>query len=251
MHLQLSDEVRSLASGRENLANCLLSALEESWPAFYLGSVAPDYQTICGIPRAETHFYSMPPESRSQGPRKILAEYPQLLPGRSLEPGQAMCMAAYLVHLQLDLNWHYDVVLPYFANAAVVGDPRQGYLLHLILLTYLDQVAFHSLPDTAPAVLSAAEYDHWLPFATDDQIGAWHEFLLEQMGPDAATQTVQIFAGRLRMTPDEFSAKLSDLDWMNRELFSRIPVAKIQRQLIESVSQCLDLVEAYWFGRFY
>lgn len=250
MHLQLSDELLSLALSRETLDGRLLTALEEAWPAFYLGSVAPDYQTICGIPRAETHFYAMPPESRSQGRQALLAQYPQLVPGRSLDPGQAVFMAAYLVHLQLDLHWHFEVVLPYFANSAVAGDLRQGYLRHLTLLTYLDQLAFQSLPDTAPAVLAAAEYDHWLPFAAEDQLGAWRGLLLEQMAPDAATRTVQIFAGRLRMTPEEFSAKLNDPDWMNRELFSLIPVAKIQNQLIESVSESLDLVEAYWFGRF-
>ena len=99
-------------------------------------------------------------------------------------------------------------------------------------------------------MLAAAGYNHWLPFAEDEMLNSWRVFLLEQMTPGRSTQTVRIFAGRLRMTPDEFSAKLNDPDWMNKELFSRIPVAAIQRRLQESVPESLDLIEAYWDGRF-
>jgi hypothetical protein len=70
------------------------------------------------------------------------------------------------------------------------------------------------------------------------------------MRPGGTTQTVRIFAGRLRMTQDEFNAKLDDPDWMNEELFSRIPVAAIQRRLEESVLESLKLINAYWSGRF-
>lgn len=250
MHLQLSEEMRLLALGRQDLDHRLGSILVDAWPAFCLGSVAPDYQTICGVPRAETHFYAMPPQSRWQGQQNMLAQYPQLYPSKSLKPDKAAFVAAYLVHLRLDLNWHYDVVIPYFANTSVVGDLRQGYLLHVILLTYFDGLAFQSLPDPVSTALANAEYDHWLPYVANDQLDAWRKFLLEQMAPGATTQTIQIFADRLRMTPDEFTVKLNDRDWMNRELFSRIPVSKIQCQLMKSMSECLDLVETYWYGRF-
>ena len=127
MHLQLSEELRSLALSRQDFDSRLQNALLETWPAFYLGGVAPDYQTICGIPRAKTHFYSMPPESRLAGQQNMLALYPQLNPGQSLDPDQAVFIAAYLVHLQLDLIWHFDVVLPYFENSSVFDDQRQAY----------------------------------------------------------------------------------------------------------------------------
>ena len=250
MHMQLSEELRSLALSRQDLHGRLQNALLETWPAFYLGGVAPDFQTICGIPRSETHFYKMPPESRSAGQQNMLASFPQLSPGQSLDLDQAAFIAAYLVHLQLDLIWHFDVVLPYFANSSIVGNLRKGYLLHVILLTYLDDLAVHSLPETVPEALANATYEHWLPFAEKDQLDAWREFLLKQLAPGATIRTVKIFAERLRMTPDELTDKLNDRDWMNRELFSRIPVSKIQHQLTESIVECFDLVEAYWYGRF-
>lgn len=250
MHLHASEGLRTLALTRRDLDGRLLNGLCTAWPAFYFGSVAPDYQTICGIPRSDTHFYKMPPDSRSQGQQNMIAQFPQLYPGSALEPDQAAFIAAYLLHLRLDLDWHFDVVLPYFANSAIIEDPRQGYLLHVMLLAYLDNLAYQSLPDTAPAALAAAEIRQWLPFATDGELETWRDFLLEQMAPQAATRTVQIFARRLRMTPDEFTAKLNDPEWMNKELFSRIPVSKIQRQLNNSVTESLDLVDAYWNGRF-
>lgn len=249
MHLWLSEELRLHALSKEENDGRLPEALLGAWPAFYLGSVAPDYQTICGIPRAETHFYTMPPESIAQGWRNFLAAYPELYPGRSLAAEQGAFIAAYLMHLHLDLLWHFDVVLPYFANTELVGDFRNGYLLHLVYLTAVDQLALGSLPDSAQGDLAAAEYDRWLPFASNDEMLAWRDFLQRQMGPDALTQTIEIFAARLQMTPDEFGAKLNDPDWMDRELYSLIPVAKIERHLLDSIPGCYDLVEAYWNGR--
>jgi hypothetical protein len=249
MHLQLSEGLRSLALNRREIDGPYQLVFGQNWPAFYLGCVAPDFQTICGIPRAKTHFYSMPPESKSAAMENMLAAFPQLNPGQSLRPAHAGFIAGYLAHLQLDLIWHFDVIMPYFVNSPISVDQRHAYLLHVLLLTYLDNLAFSSLPQTAPDMLAAAPYDHWLPFAKDDQVIAWRNFLLEQMRPGGVTQTIQIFARRLRMTQDEFSAKLDDPGWMDEELFSRIPVAVIQKRLQESFSESLDLIDAYWTGQ--
>jgi hypothetical protein len=249
MHLQLSEEMRTLASHRLEFDTHLQKVLVEQWPAFYLGSVAPDFETICGLQRKETHFYTMPPKSKQAAQRHMLSLYPQIYPGQSLKPDQALFIAAYLTHLQLDLIWHFDVVLPYFINNSVFEDRHQTYFLHLTFLTYLDNLAFQSLPSSSADVLAVAEYNHWLPFAEKEQVNAWRAFLLEQMAPGKITQTRHIFAGRLGMTEREFSAKLGDPDWMKEELFSRIPLEKIQRRLLESVPESLDLIEAYWYGR--
>jgi hypothetical protein len=249
MHLQLSEELRSLALNNHELDIRLQGVLVDQWPAFYLGSVAPDFQTIFGIPRVDTHFYKNPPDSKDAARRHMLSLYPQLYPGNSLESDQALFIAAYLTHLQLDLVWHFDVVLPYFLKNSDFEDLHEAYLYHLMLLTYLDNLSFQALPDTVAEVLAAAGYDQWLPFAENEQMDAWRAFLLAQMAPGQTTRTAQIFAGRLGMTEEEFSAKLGNPDWMNEELFSLIPLEKIQRRLQKSVPESLDLVEAYWYGR--
>lgn len=249
MHLWLSEELRSQAQRGTDSDRALFERLSCSWPAFSLGSVAPDFQTICGIPRATTHFYKMPPRFVDQGWKGLLAENPELYPGKRLDPERAAFTAAYLVHLLLDLRWHFDVVMPYFADMSLVGDLRQGYLLHVTFLTYLDNLALRRLPETATSDLAAASYEGWLPFAADEEIESWRKYLLGQMGPGVETETIKIFAGRLQMTADEFSAKLNDPAWMERELFSRIPAAKIERQLIASLPACLELVRDYIDGR--
>lgn len=249
MHLHFSESMRTRALDERIPSGRLPETFITSWPAFYLGSVAPDYQTICGVPRYVTHFYKMPPLSESQGWRNFLGQYPELYPGNRLDSDQAAFIAAYLVHLYLDLKWHLDVVMPYFADMSIVGDMNHGYLLHLAFLTYLDNLAFHALANTAEADLSAADYDHWLPFASNEDINNWRQLLMQQLTAGGALQTVEIFAERLRMTPAEFGAKLNDPDWMGRELFSRIPAADIERRLRESIDVCLDLVEAYYCGR--
>jgi hypothetical protein len=248
MHLRVSEEMRALAASKPDLDGRLRELLESEWPAFYLGSVAPDYQSIYGLPRADTHFYRMPPESRDQSLQAMHARYPRLWPGRDQRPDQAAFVAAYLVHLQLDLDWHYDVVEPLFAQTTLADDPHNAYLVHLILLTYLDHIARETLPEMAATTLAAAAPDHWLPFASDEQLAGWRDFLVRQLEPGAMSQTVQIYAGRLRMTPEEFAAKLHSPEWMREELFSRVPVPSIQQQMQTAVPRCLDLVEAYWRG---
>ena len=249
MHLQLSEELRSLVLQNHEFDEHLQKILIEQWPAFYLGVVAPDFQTICGVPRVETHFYEMPPESKNVAQRHMLSLYPQLYPGQALEADQAIFIAAYLAHLQVDLIWHFDVILPYFVMNPVFEDQHQAYLSHETLLTYLDNLSIQALHYTAADVLAAAGYDHWLPFAEDEQMMAWRAYLLEQMAPGRTIRTVQIFAGRLGMTEEEFSAKLGSPDWMNEKLFSLIPVEEIQRRLQNSIPESLDLIEAYWYGR--
>ena len=49
-----------------------------NWPAFYLGSVAPDVNAISAIPREGTHFYGMPPAGEEMAYPTMLAKYPQL-----------------------------------------------------------------------------------------------------------------------------------------------------------------------------
>ena len=248
MHLRVSEELNALAANRPDLDGRLRDVLRDQWPAFYLGSVAPDFQSLVGLPRAATHFYKMPPQTRDQSLRTMRAQYPELWPGRDQRPDQAVFVAAYLVHLQLDLNWHFDVVVPFFANTPLALDPYNGYLVHLILLTYLDHIAREALPASGAATLAAATPDHWLPFATDQHLAAWRDFLVQQLQPGAMTQTEQIYAERLRMTPEEFAAKLHDPDWMREELFSRVPVSSVQQQIQTAVPDCLDLIEAYWHG---
>jgi len=61
-------------------------------------------------------------------------------------------------------------------------------------------------------------------------------------------QTVEIYAGRLGLSPEEFASDLDDPAWMAEHLFGKLPVAEIQEILQTAVPQSIQLVDEYLFG---
>ena len=245
MHLQIAEQIcveaQQVGHGR------LHTLMQQQWPAFYFGSVAPDYQEVAGVPRRQTHFYGLPPEPGNMGYNAMWAAYPTLTDVASLSPEQAMFVAGYSVHLLYDVIWLREVVDPYFFRAGDMGDRRQRMLVHFILLTYLDKLAIESLPETAAQTLAAAHSEQWLPFANNAHLQQWRDLLLPQLQPGATASTVEVYAGRLGLTPVEFAAYLEDPDWMESHLFGKLPVAEIQSLLEAAVPRSLDLLRDYFY----
>lgn len=224
----------------------LARRLRAAWPAFYLGSVAADYQTICQIPRAETHFYTLPPAVDARAHLAMLQRFPQLAQAATLPEDQAVFVAAYSAHLMLDLRWYHGVLQPYFLQpTGWSADHRARFLVHNILLTYLDRRAYDALPPQAGATLAAARSDHWLPFADDADLRVWQNMLVQQLRPGAAIKTIEIYAGRLRMTPREFAERLQDEPWMATQVFRRVPLAAVDALLTAAVGESIALIAAY------
>ena len=57
MHLKIAEAIGSHA----DLHLAARELLDANWSGFYLGSVAPDVQTVSRVPRDQTHFYDLPP----------------------------------------------------------------------------------------------------------------------------------------------------------------------------------------------
>jgi hypothetical protein len=245
MHLYFAEQIMADLDESGRIDGRWPALTERSWPAFYFGSVAPDYQSICGVARRLTHFYGLPPAPDNEAYPRMLTQYPQLAKASFLPAEQAMFVAAYAVHLMLDLIWFREILVPQFYNAPHLGDMEQRHLLHLILLTYLDKVALETLPDSAGTTLSDARPQRWLPFATDGQLRDWRDFLVTQLQPGGISQTIQIYAGRLQMTAEQFAATLDDPQWMQEHLFARVPVTAVQERLDAAVPASLQLVDSY------
>ncbi len=241
MHLHVAEQIRAHPA----LAGPARDQVIGHFPAFYLGSVAPDVQTISGVPREATHFYTLPPQAEAQAHETMLAHYPELAAVDRLPPDQAVFIAAYSAHLMLDLRWYWEVLLPYFAQSPGWLDHRQRFLAHNTLLTYLDTLALASLPATAGATLAAAEPDNWLPFAGDADLIRWQEMLVAQLQPGAPIHTVQIYAGRLSMSPDDFAAHLAEPAWMEEQIFGKAPLDQVQAMLHSAVDESVDLIHRY------
>ncbi|MBE2197432.1 MAG: hypothetical protein IAE79_02405 [Anaerolinea sp.] len=245
-HLQIAEQIRRqvVADGRSPDGR-LAELLQTEWPAFYLGSVAPDVQTISGAPRPQTHFYDIPPAPDSQAYPLMLATYPELADAATLLPAQAVFVAAYNAHLLLDLVWYRQISLPYFVDAAGLGSRDHRRLLHHTLLTYLDKQAYLSLPDTAVTTLAAAQPAHWLPFVTDADLLAWRDLLVAQLQPGAALQTAAVYAGRLHLSPAILTAYVDDPTWLHAHLFRSIPLDQVQAQLATAVGASVQCVKTY------
>ncbi len=243
MHLHIAEQIYERVSANGN--GRLQASLAAEWPAFYLGSVAPDVNAISDLPRANTHFYHVPPDPDETAYGAMLAQYPQLDDLATMPLEQAICVAGYSAHLMLDLIWLREVVYPFFYLAQDLGDRQQRRLTHFILLTYLDTIALDGLPETAVSTLAAAAPNHWLPFITDDILTAWQEMLVAQLKPGAPVKTIEIYAGRLRITPEQFAANLQDTDWMQAQVFDKIPVDKVQQILQTAVPKSIDLINDY------
>lgn len=230
-----------------DLPSAVRVQLEQQWPAFYLGNVAPDVQAVNGMPREATHFYDVPPHTDEPAYRRLLAEYPVLADAQALTPAQAAFVAGYQVHLCLDLAWLYDIVGPYFFHAPLWDDVdrAQRRLAHFVLLTYLDTQALGRLPDSAESTLSAAAPAGMTPFVPDRDMAQWQDLLVDQLRPGAPVRTVEIYAERLRLTPEQFGRCLHDADWMNNILFRRVPLAPVEAVLARAIDTGVALITDY------
>lgn len=249
MHLQIAEQVTAKLHAKPATDRSLLSFLMEEWAAFYFGGVAPDFQSICGIPREETHFYGLPPDPDNLAYPQMFARYPELANTSDMLPSRMVFIAGYVAHLFLDLIWFREIVVPFFVNAKQMGDLKQRRLLHLILLAYLDRLALQALPASAAGTLAQAQPHRWLPFATDAELCQWRDYLVPQLRPGASTRTVEIYATRLGMTAGTFAAKLDDGVWLRNHLFSQVPVASVQTILRDAVPPTIQRVQNYCEGR--
>jgi hypothetical protein len=245
MHLQTAERIRMALTASDVAHGRLLRLLQQEWPAFYLGNIAPDFQNICDVAREATHFHRLPPDPDEQAYQVMLAHYPELANATALPPDRAVFVAGYNAHLLLDLLWFREILMPYFVEVEGLGDFHQRRLVHHTLLMYLDKVAFNALPATAEETLAAAQPRQWLPFADDTHLMSWRNMVAAQLRPGAAIRTIEIYAGRLKMPPAELAATLQDPLWLETHLFNKVPVAEVQAKLEAAIPQSIALIQAY------
>ena len=242
MHLEIAELIRS----SDQLTEPSKSYLELEFPAFYLGSVAPDVQSVANMKRAETHFYNVPPASTEQPYETMLRYYPQLANPGTLPIDQAVFIAGYCAHLMLDLRWYHEVLIPFFVENQNWASHRRAFLVHNTLLTYLDKSAVEGLPMDASSTLSSAKPKNWLPFADDSDLVKWRDQLVEQLKPGAMLQTVEVYSHRMGMSAIDFEGNLNKSGWMNRHLFSKVPVSEVEEMLNSVVDESIDLIADYF-----
>jgi hypothetical protein len=211
-------------------------------PAFLLGNVAPDVQTVSGQTREATHFFSVPMRGDLSAHETMFAAWPQLAGPDGLPAGQQAFLAGYICHLMLDQLWIRSVFEPAFGPAARWADFPERLYLHNVLRAHLDQELLPALSPDLAGQMRAAAPRGWLPFVADRHLAAWRDFLADQLEPGAETLTAAVFAGRMGRAVTEFNALLASPTALNRQVFSRLPRAELTRFRAHGLARSLQLI---------
>jgi hypothetical protein len=239
MHLALAEEIL----GGDVLPPAIRRLLIQHRGPFLLGNTAPDVQTLSGQKREETHFYAITPppapplsgeggrvadrgEGRRAAYKALFAAHPVLARAELLPPARAVFVAGYVAHLLLDELWLDDVFWPFFLQDWAPWPERA--FLHNVLRTWMDRHDQQRLNGTVAPALREAEPQSWLPFADDEHLRAWRDWLVEQLGPGHSVQTAEIFARRMGVPATEVEAVLSSPQQMDDRVFRRIPQAALR-----------------------
>ncbi len=245
-HLRFAEEILGLAG----LPQPAHEALYAEKPAFLLGCVAPDAQTVSGQPREATHFFYVPLRDSVPAFRHLFDAYPALAQAAELPRAQAACLAGYLTHLALDEFWVRDVFEPIFGPRADWGTFIERLYLHNALRSHLDASDRKMLPASTAATLSSVRPHDLCPFISDETLLHWRDLIAEQLSPGQAGRTVEVFAERMGADPRAFAALLASPEQMRRRVFSRLPDGLLERYYREGLSQCETVLQRYWAGAF-
>jgi len=231
------------------LAAPLAAALSAELPAFLLGNIAPDVQTVSGQSREATHFFKVPLGAGPPAGLRLLAAHAGLARPAALPPAQAAFLAGYLVHLVFDELWIARVFWPYFGPAAAWGaDQRERLYLHNLLRAAWDAADLARLTPPVAATLSAAAPAGWLPFVTDQHLAAWRDWVAPQLRPGAASRTVEVFTQRMQADPAAFAALLAAPAELDRRLYAHLPPAVLADYRAAALAASARLLHAYAAG---
>jgi hypothetical protein len=249
-HLSLAEEL--LADAR--LPDATRQWLIRQRPAFLLGNTAPDVQTVSHQPREATHFFVLPLQRNARLPWEALwAAFPQLRPEVLHSAAQAAFLAGYLCHLIADWVWVNEIFEPVFGRDRQWADYPERLYIHNVLRAYLDRQILGCLHPRSADLLLRASPDHWLPFVEDAHLCQWRDFIAPQLHPGASAQTVEVFAARQGIPPEQFYQLLASETQMEQHVFARLPRQQVHQQRRQMIEQSLALLSgwpcaqpAYW-----
>jgi hypothetical protein len=241
-----------LAAAGELLAHSALdpgaqAALDAELPAFLLGNIAPDVQTVSGQPREATHFFPVPLNGAPLAARRLLDRYPTLAAPASLPSAQSAFLAGYLAHLVFDQLWVAQIFEPVFGPAQAWADFRERLYLHNALRAHLDSQDLALLGPEMPKRLQSAEPSAWLPFEADNHLRTWRDLVADQLGPGAG-RTVEVFAERMRADPAAFARLLASPGELEERVLSRLPPEAVLNYRASALQAAAGLITAYWRG---
>ncbi len=212
--------------------------------AFLFGNTAPDVQTVSSQLREATHFFQIPFQGTPLPHKTMLEAFPALR-ARSVSVAHAAFIAGYICHLWLDVIWVRDIYLPAFGPDAHWDTMRDRLLFHNILRAWCDQNDQRELSGDIGAGLAAIQPRRWLPFTADLYLRVWRDVLTAQFKPGASIRTVEVFAQRNRVPPEEFHRVLDSPEELERCIFAHAPREKIETFYQQGHDEMAELIVDY------
>ncbi len=232
------------------LEAALAATLTADLPAFLLGNIAPDVQTVSGQSREATHFFRVPLDPGPPAGLRLLAAHPALAQPAAVPPAQAAFLAGYFAHLVFDELWIALIFWPHFGPAASWGaDFRERLYLHNILRAAWDAADLARLAPAVGPTLSAAAPAGWLAFVADHHLAAWRDWVADQLRPGAASRTVEVFTQRMQADPRAFADLLASPAELDRRLYAYLPPAVLDHYRAAALAASARLLTAYYAGQ--
>ncbi|MBX3084374.1 MAG: hypothetical protein KF716_22245 [Anaerolineae bacterium] len=220
MHMALAHRMNTDAV----VPSDIRSAIQADWGAFLLGQVAPDARVSSGLQRPQTHFFDYQPIIDPPAPQVMLTKHPELRRPRTTDPSQAAFVAGYVAHLVVDEVWCMEALYPLFSEWGTM--PMRFHMLHM-LLGFLDERDYTTLPSSDYAPMHNAAPDHWLPFMTDADLIVWRDLIADQLPSVGRNLTYDILSKRIDQTPEQMADFVHNTQEMQTQLWSNVPPDKI------------------------
>lgn len=215
---------------------------------FLLGNTAPDVQTVSRQGRDETHYYTLPRTTDQPAYETLFAAHPHLARAQALPPAQAAFVAGYVAHLLLDEIWLELVFLRYFVGKGWA--PRNERLfVHNVLRTWMDRRDQQRLNGSVVAALRETKPQGWLPFVSDGDLGAWRDWLVEQLSPGQVVQTAEVFAERMGVSAADVEAVLESPRQMEERVFRHVPRDALEFFRETGTARSATLIAEYLAGK--
>jgi hypothetical protein len=210
----------------ERLPEPIHTELDKQRGAFFFGNTAPDVQVVAGLPRADTHFFDVPPIHLRPPWARLLRKHRELDP-KKISDAQRAFMAGYFCHLQADLLWITQLFIPYFGPYLHWETFKERLRMHNALRAYLDIDIRTELPAGLSENLGSVDPVGWLPFVDEPYLTVWRDRLARQLGPEGMIETIEVFAERDGVTPESLQALVEDETAMAERVFSHIASEKL------------------------
>lgn len=109
--------------------------------------------------------------------------------------------------------------------------------MHNVLRAYFDNHVMKTLASGREICFQQISPFHWMPFIQDEHLREWRSFLAQQLHPGGTVQTVEVFAERQGLPPEEFYSLLNSEERMEKEVFIYFPrelLAEFRQGLLET-----------------